>query len=152
MPIEGDLLTAGVTAPAAGNLAVPPAQLSQDTASWLGHGQPTAGFTTTGLSQLQDQHDQAFWRANAQLPASASITVQHTATTDPTFAPRTTDGGALVFYATNATLRITAPAGQTTMGRGHGCPGGESGAGERQWRHIPHPDPPIGCRRTGTHH
>jgi hypothetical protein len=52
--------------------------------------------------------DRAFWQG--KLPAS-SVTDAHTPS-GPVYGLRTTDGGALLFYADAAELTLTAPAGE----------------------------------------
>jgi len=94
-------LAAPVTAATA--LAVPVGQIAQVTASSLdGTGQlPNPG-------NLADLMDRAFWQG--KLPAS-SVTDAHSPS-GPVYGLRTTDGGALLFYADAAELTLTAPAGE----------------------------------------
>jgi hypothetical protein len=99
-------LAAPVTAATA--LAVPAGQIAQVTASSL---DGTAMNGTTQLpnpGNLTDVMDRAFWQG--KLPAS-SVTDAH-APSGPVYGLRTTDGGALLFYADAAELTLTAPAGE----------------------------------------
>jgi hypothetical protein len=89
-------------------LAVPVGQIAQVTASSL---DGTAMNGTTQLpnpGNLADLMDRAFWQG--KLPAS-SVTDTHTPS-GAVYGLRTTDGGALLFYADAAELTLTAPAGE----------------------------------------
>ena len=103
-PAAVSLGAGGLAAPvtAATALAVPVGQIAQVTASSLdGTGQlPNPG-------NLADLMDRAFWQG--KLPAS-SVTDAHSPS-GPVYGLRTTDGGALLFYADAAELTLTAPAG-----------------------------------------
>ncbi len=90
-------------------LAVPVGQIAQVTASSLD------GTSLGGTAQppnpgnLADLMDRAFWQG--KLPTS-SVTDAH-APSGPVYGLRTTDGGALLFYADAAELTLTAPAGES---------------------------------------
>jgi hypothetical protein len=60
-----------------------------------------------GNTGLGDLHDKAFW--HSRLPSGSTQLDQHQVTTDPVYALRTTDGGALVFYDITAALTLAAP-------------------------------------------
>jgi hypothetical protein len=60
---------------------------------------------------LADGQDMAAFKKS--LPSHTSITIAHSASTDPVFGLRTTDGGALLFYDVGARLTLTAPPGST---------------------------------------
>jgi hypothetical protein len=60
-----------------------------------------------GNTGLGDLHDKTFWRS--RLPSGSTQLDQHEVTTDPIYALRTTDGGALVFYDLTAALTLAAP-------------------------------------------
>ena len=104
-------LAAPVTAATA--LAVPAGQIAHVTASSL-DGTAMNGTVMNGAAQLPnpgnlaDVMDRAFWQG--KLPAS-TITDAHTPS-GPVYGLRTTDGGALLFYADAAELTLTAPAGE----------------------------------------
>ena len=99
-------LAAPVTAATA--LAVPAGQIAQVTASSL-DGAPLGGTAQLpNPGNLADLKDRAFWQG--KLPGS-SVTDAHTPS-GPVFGLRTTDGGALLFYADAAELTLTAPAGE----------------------------------------
>jgi hypothetical protein len=102
--VSGGLATP--VAVTAGSLSTAPGQLPGHTAAALnGHG------SVTVPAILADGTDRQFWRH--KLPA-ATVTDTHapaTGTAGETFALRTADGGALVFYTDAARLTITAPAG-----------------------------------------
>jgi hypothetical protein len=100
---------ATAVSPAATSLAIAPGQLAERTATAIdGTG---AGITVADPGALADRADQTFWRG--KLP-TATVTDAHAAATGAagqTFALRTTNGGALVFYTDAADLQITPPAG-----------------------------------------
>ena len=106
--VSGDGLATAVS-PTATSLAIAPGQLAARTAAAIdGTG---AGLTVADLGALADLSDQTFWRG--KLP-TATVTDAHAAATGAagqTFALRTTNGGALVFYTDAADLQITPPAG-----------------------------------------
>jgi hypothetical protein len=91
------------------SLAVAPGQLAERTAAAIdGTG---SGVSVPDPGALADRSDQTFWRG--KLP-TATVTDAHAAATGAdgqTFALRTTDGGALVFYTDAAELAITPQAG-----------------------------------------
>jgi hypothetical protein len=62
---------------------------------------------TNGNTDLGDLNDKAFW--HSRMPSGSTELDQHQVTTDPVYALRTTDGGALVFYNLTAQLTIGAP-------------------------------------------
>ena len=103
---DGGLATP-VTATTA--LAVPVGQIAQVTASSLD------GTSLGGTAQLPnpgnlaDLMDRAFWQGKL---AASSVTDAH-APSGPVYGLRTTDGGALLFYADAAELTLTAPAGES---------------------------------------
>jgi hypothetical protein len=105
--LDGGGLATPVTATTA--LAVPVGQIAQVTASSLD------GTSLGGTAQLPnpgnlaDLMDRAFWQG--KLPAS-SVTDAH-APSGQVYGLRTTDGGALLFYANAAELTLTAPAGES---------------------------------------
>jgi hypothetical protein len=104
--LGADGLAAPVTAATA--LAVPAGQIEQVTASSL-DGTPLSGMgQLPNPGNLADLMDRAFWQG--KLPAS-SVTDAHTPS-GPVYGLRTTDGGALLFYADAAELTLTAPAGE----------------------------------------
>jgi hypothetical protein len=93
--------------PAAMNgLRVIPSSLPQATVAALNGNFATQ--TVTGLTSPQDQKDESFW--SKELPAGADVTVTRSVGSDPLYALRLQDGGALVFYAARATLTLTGPA------------------------------------------
>ena len=95
--------------PAAMNgLSVIPSSLPQATVATLDGNSATQ--TVTGLASPQDQKDESFW--SKELPAGADVTVTRSVASDPLYALRLQDGGALVFYAARATLTLTGPVGQ----------------------------------------
>ena len=99
-------LAAPVTAATA--LAVPVAQIAQVTASSLDGTAMNGTGQLPNPGNLADLMDRAFWQG--KLPAS-SVTDAHTPS-GPVYGLRTTDGGALLFYADAAELTLTAPAGE----------------------------------------
>lgn len=62
-----------------------------------------------GQQNLSDVHDLKFWRS--RMPQGSSQTDLHATTTDPVYALRTTDGGALVLYDLTADLSLGVPYG-----------------------------------------
>jgi hypothetical protein len=62
---------------------------------------------TNGKTDLGDLNDKKFWHSH--MPSGSTQLDQHQVTTDPVYALRTTDGGALVFYNLTASLTIGAP-------------------------------------------
>jgi hypothetical protein len=88
-------------------LALPAATASATTAASLdsGTGQPA------NPGNLADDNDLASFKKN--LSPHPSITSRHSASTDPVFALRTTNGGALLFYDVAAQLTLTAAPGST---------------------------------------
>jgi hypothetical protein len=106
--LGGDGLATAVSGTAT-SLAVPPGQLAERTAASIdGTG---TGVTVADPGALADRSDQTFWRG--KLP-TATVTDTHAAATGAagqTFALRTANGGALVFYTDAADLAITPPAG-----------------------------------------
>ena len=106
--VGGNGLATAVSATAT-SLAVAPGELAERTAAAIdGTG---TGVTVAEPGALADRTDEAFWRG--KLP-TATVTDAHAAATGAegqTFALRTTDGGALVFYTDAAELAITPPAG-----------------------------------------
>jgi hypothetical protein len=62
---------------------------------------------TNGNTGLGDLHDKAFWHSH--FPSGSTQLDQHAVSTDPVYALRTTDGGALVFYDLTAALTLGAP-------------------------------------------
>jgi hypothetical protein len=106
--VGGDGLATAVS-PSATSVAIAPGQLAERTAAAVDG--TRAGVTVADQGALADLSDQTFWRE--KLP-TATVTDAHTAATGAagqTFALRTTDGGALVFYTDAAALQITPPAG-----------------------------------------
>jgi len=99
-------LAAPVTAATA--LAVPAGQIAQVTASSLDGTAMNGTAQLPNPGNLADLMDRAFWQG--KLPAS-SVTDAHTPS-GPVYGLRTTDGGALLFYADAAELTLTAPAGE----------------------------------------
>jgi hypothetical protein len=94
--------------PASGtSLALSPGTVSAATATALdtGTGQPASP------GNLADQENLASF--SKSLPSHSTVTSRHSASTDPVFGLRTTDGGALLFYAVTARLTLAAPAGGT---------------------------------------
>jgi hypothetical protein len=106
--VGGDGLATAVSGTSA-SLAVAPGQLAERTAASIdGTG---SGVTVADPGALADRSDQTFWRG--KLP-TATVTDAHAAATGDagqTFALRTANGGALVFYTDAANLAITPPAG-----------------------------------------
>jgi hypothetical protein len=88
-------------------LALSPAAASTMTATALdsGAGQPA------DPGNLADEQNLASFKKS--LPSNTSITSSHSASTDPAFGLRTTDGGALLFYDVAARLTLTAAPGST---------------------------------------
>jgi hypothetical protein len=99
-------LAAPVTAATA--LAVPAGQIAQVTASSLDGMAMNGSAQLPNPGNLADVMDRAFWQA--KLTAS-SVTDAHTPS-GSVYGLRTTDGGALLFYADAAELTLTAPAGE----------------------------------------
>ena len=60
-----------------------------------------------GKTDLGDLNDKKFWHSH--MPSGSTQLDQHQVTTDPVYALRTTDGGALVFYNLTASLTIGTP-------------------------------------------
>jgi hypothetical protein len=89
------------------SLALPVGTASGATATAFdsGFGQPA------NPGNLADGQDLAAFKKS--LPSHTSITTAHSASTDPVFGLRTTDGGALLFYNVSARLTLTAPPGST---------------------------------------
>ena len=117
-----------VTAANAQQLAAAPAKLPSLDVSYLNYGtyqqinlqlekerglkpKPQAKPVSfaSGQANLVDVHDQAFWRKN--LPPGSADSELYATTSDPVYALRTTDGGALVFYDLTAALTLGAPYG-----------------------------------------
>jgi hypothetical protein len=98
-----DGLATPVTAATA--LAVPEDQIAQVTASSL---DATGSGQVPSPGNLADLTDRSFWLG--KLPAS-SVADTHIPS-GPVYGLRTTDGGALLFYADSAELTLTAPAGE----------------------------------------
>lgn len=117
-----------VTAADAQRLAVAPSKLPSLDVSYLNYGtyqqmtqqlektrglkpksQPKPVGFANGQANLNDVHDLAFWRKT--MPRGSSQTDLYTTTSDPVYALRTTDGGALVFYDLRASLTLGAPYG-----------------------------------------
>jgi len=96
-----DGLATPVTAAMA--LSVPVGQIAQVTASSLDGAGPLPN-----PGNLADVMDRGFWQG--KLPAS-SVTDAHTPS-GPVYGLRTSDGGALLFYADAAELTLTAPTGE----------------------------------------
>ena len=122
-----------VTAANAGQLAATPGKLPSQDVSYLNYGtyqktdqqlekeyelthpgykpkvpsrpQPFAN----GQANLVDVHDLSFWRKN--LPQGSTESELYATTSDPVYALRTTNGGALVFYDLTSTLTLGAPYG-----------------------------------------
>jgi len=88
-------------------LALSPGAASAATATTLdsGTGQPA------NPGNLADEENLASF--SKSLPSHTSVTSRHSASTSPTFALRTTDGGALLFYDVGARLTLAAPPGGT---------------------------------------
>ena len=101
--LDADGLATPVTAATA--LTVPEDQIAQVTASSL---DGTGGGQVPNPGNLADLMDRSFWLG--KLPAS-SVSDTHTPS-GPVYGLRTTDGGALLFYADAAELTLTAPAGE----------------------------------------
>jgi hypothetical protein len=102
---DGGLATPVTSATA---LAVPIGQIAQVTASSLDGTAMNGTAQLPNPGNLADLMDRAFWQG--KLPAS-SVTDAH-APSGPVYGLRTTDGGALLFYADSAELTLTAPAGE----------------------------------------
>jgi hypothetical protein len=103
---DGGLATP-VTAATA--LAVRVGRIAQVTASSLDGTAMNGTAQLPNPGNLADVMDRSFWQG--KLPAS-SVTDAHTPS-GPVYGLRTTDGGALLFYADAAELTLTAPAGDT---------------------------------------
>lgn len=102
---DGGLATPVTSATA---LAVPVGQIAQVTASSLDGTAMNGTAQLPNPGNLADLMDRAFWQG--KLPAS-SVADAHTPS-GPVYGLRTTDGGALLFYADAAQLTLTAPAGE----------------------------------------
>jgi hypothetical protein len=89
------------------SLALPAATAGVATATALdsGAGQPASPGNLAEASELASLRQ--------TVPSHPSITSSHSATTDPVFGLRTTDGGALLFYDVAARLTVTAAPGGT---------------------------------------
>jgi hypothetical protein len=117
-----------VTAADAQRLAAAPAKLPAMDVSYLNYGtyqqmtkqlQQARGLKpkaqakpvtfANGQANLVDLHDESFW--SKSMPQGSSQSVLHATTSDPVYALRTTDGGALVFYDLTADLTLGAPYG-----------------------------------------
>jgi hypothetical protein len=143
--VDGGGLATAVSATAT-SLAVAPGQLATQTAASIdGTG---GGVTVADSGALADRSDQAFWRG--KLP-TATVTDQNAAATGAagqTFALRTTNGGALVFYTDAAELTITPPAGSVihlTVPGLYSSAQGLSRAGLTYLDQFAAADPPAGA-------
>jgi hypothetical protein len=106
--LGGDGLATAVS-PTATSLAIAPGQLAERTAAAIdGTG---AGVTVTDPGVLADRSDLTFWRGKLPTATVTDADAAATGAEGQTFALRTTDGGALVFYTDAANLQITPPAG-----------------------------------------
>jgi hypothetical protein len=103
---------ASTVAATTGALTVAPDQIAAVTAAALDgapSGAGTVANSATAAAGLADHMDQQFWRN--RLPAAAITDTHAAAPGAPVFGLRTTNGGALLFYADTARLTIAPPAG-----------------------------------------
>jgi hypothetical protein len=103
-------------APDGTGLNVAPDKIGQVTAGWLDE---VASNTSDSVikdeaGNLTDLQDEVFWRSG-QGGTAMNATDAHSALAGQVFALRTTSGGALVFYATDAQLTLT-PANGDAIG------------------------------------
>lgn len=107
----------------ASSLAVQPAQLANQAATYLNQAASprcprpglcahrTATVTVAGASSLTDMSDLSFWRK--QTKGTVGVGDVHSASPDQTYALTTADGGALVWCDVDATLTLVPPGGAT---------------------------------------
>jgi hypothetical protein len=106
--VSGTGLATAVS-PTATSLAIAPGQLAEQTAAAIdGTG---AGVTVTDPGALADRSDLTFWHGKLPTATVTDAAAPATGAEGQTFALRTTNGGALVFYTDAANLQITPPAG-----------------------------------------
>ena len=94
-----------------GSLAVAPGQLAGLTAASLDGAGRTVSVPAPG--DLADRSDRKFWQAKLPTATVTDTDAAAAGTAGQTFALRTSNGGALVFYADSAELTITSPPGST---------------------------------------
>ncbi|MGD0699632.1 MAG: hypothetical protein ABSA02_07110 [Trebonia sp.] len=104
--IGGNGLATAVSVTSA-SLATAPGQLAGLTAASLDDAGRAVSVPEPG--DLADRSDQKLWQG--KLPTATVTDTHASATGSQTFALRTTNGGALVFYTDSAELTITPPAG-----------------------------------------
>jgi len=95
-------------------LNVAPDKIGQVTAAWLDQLASNTSNTVIDdeAGNLTDLKDEVFWRSG-EGGAAFDATDTHSVPAGPVFALKTTDGGALVFYTTDAQLTLTPPDGGT---------------------------------------
>jgi hypothetical protein len=93
----------------ADGLSAPPAQIKPDTIRWL-DAAAAAGADPADAGNLADLRDVQFWRR--QLP-DGTVTDKHFTGPWRAFGLRTTDGGAIFFYALTAKLELLPPPGDS---------------------------------------
>jgi hypothetical protein len=104
-------------APDAGGLDVAPAKIGQVTAEWLDQlaASKSDSVIKDESGNLTDLQDEVFWRSG-QGGVPMDATDVHSAPAGQVFALKTTSGGALVFYTTDAQLTLTPANGGTISG------------------------------------
>ena len=101
-------------APDAGGLNVAPGKIGQVTAEWLDQlaANKSDSVIKDESGNLTDLQDEVFWRSG-QGGTPMDATDVHSAPTGQVFALKTTSGGALAFYTTDAQLTLSPPDGAT---------------------------------------
>jgi hypothetical protein len=99
-------------APDADGLNVAPDKIGQVTAEWLDQlaASKSDSVIKDESGNLTDLQDEVFWRSG-QGGTPMDATDVHSAPADQVFALKTTSGGALVFYTTDAQLALSPPDG-----------------------------------------